>query len=146
MIDALLHNQVLWAAAAGWIAAQTIKVILHLARYHRIDFRFYVSTGGMPSAHSALVAAAAWATGLLDGFDSAVFAIAAIFALIVMFDAQNIRWAASRQARILNQIVDELFQGHPISEERLKELLGHTPFQVFVGAAVGIAVAYLIIR
>ncbi|MFN8483801.1 MAG: divergent PAP2 family protein [Anaerolineae bacterium] len=146
MIDGILRNQVLWAAAAGWIAAQTIKVIVHLLRYRKIDLRFYMSTGGMPSAHSALVSAAAWATGLLDGFESPVFAIAAIFAMIVMFDAQNIRWAASRQARILNQIVDELFQGHPISEERLKELLGHTPFQVFVGAAIGILVAYLIIR
>lgn len=92
-----------------------------------------------------MVSAAAWACGILEGFDSPLFAIAAVIASIVMFDAQGVRWAASRQARILNQIMDELFQGHPISDERLKELLGHTPFQVFAGAAIGIFTAWLLI-
>jgi acid phosphatase family membrane protein YuiD len=100
----------------------------------------------MPSAHSAFVAATAWSVGLLEGFDSALFAVAAVFAGIVMFDAQGVRWAASRQARILNQIVDQLFQGQPIGEERLKELLGHTPYQVFAGAAIGVFIAWVIVR
>jgi uncharacterized protein len=137
---------VLGAAIAAWIAAQGVKIVLHLATQRKLDLRFFLSTGGMPSAHSAFVSATAWGTGLLAGFDSPMFAVAVVFASIVMFDAQSVRWAASRQARLLNQIVDELFQGHPISEERLKELLGHTPFQVFAGAGVGILVAWLVVR
>lgn len=100
----------------------------------------------MPSAHSASVAATAWAVGLLEGFASPVFGLAAVFAFVVMFDAQGVRWAASRQARILNQLLDSVWQGQPVPEERLKEFLGHTPFQVFAGALIGIIVAWLLIR
>lgn len=133
------------AAIIAWFVSQTIKLVWHLIRYHKLDFRYFVSTGGMPSAHSAFVAATAWGVGLVEGFNSAMFAMAAVFASIVMFDAQGVRWAASRQARILNQIIDELFRGHPISDERLKELLGHTPYQVFVGAGVGILVSWMVL-
>jgi len=92
----------------------------------------------MPSSHSALVCALATGAALQDGLGSTTFAICVALAMIVMYDAAGVRQAASQQARILNQIIDEMFQGHPISEERLKELLGHTRFQVIVGAAMGI--------
>jgi len=134
---------VLIAYALAWIAAQTLKVLIHLVRRRKLDFRFLVSTGGMPSAHSASTASLATAVGLQEGWDSAVFAVAAAFALVVMFDAQGVRRAVSGQARILNRILDELFAGRPLTETRLKELLGHTPIQVFTGAALGIAIAWV---
>ena len=141
----LLSNRILQAAVLAWLVAQIVKILSEWYRTRKVDLRYLTSTGGMPSAHSAFVAATAWGAGLMEGFDSPLFAVAFVFAFIVMFDAQGVRWAASRQARLLNQIVDEMFQGHPISEERLKELLGHTPFQVFAGAAVGVIVAWLVI-
>jgi acid phosphatase family membrane protein YuiD len=104
----------------------------------KIDLRLWVSAGGMPSSHAALVCALATGAALQNGFDSTAFAICVALAMIVMYDATGVRQAAGKQAAILNQIIDELFQGHPISEQRLKELLGHTRFQVIVGALMGI--------
>ena len=91
----------------------------------------------MPSAHSAGVSALATAVGLRMGFDTAGFAVALMFALVTMFDAQGVRRAAGRQAIVLNKIVDELSAGGPVSQERVKELLGHTPVEVIVGAVLG---------
>lgn len=145
MIDIFL-NPVLWAAVLAWFAAQGVKFVWLFLTQRRFDLRVFLSTGGMPSAHSASVAATAWSVGLLEGFASPLFGLAAVFAFVVMFDAQGVRWAASRQARILNQLLDSMFQGQPVQEERLKELLGHTPFQVFAGALIGIIVAWLLIR
>ena len=111
-----------------------------------MNLRWLVTMGGMPSSHSATVAGLATAVGLREGVRSTPFAIALAFALVVMYDAAGVRRAAMTQARILNQIVDELFQGHPISETRLRELLGHTPVEVFVGAILGIAIAIFYIQ
>jgi acid phosphatase family membrane protein YuiD len=121
--------------------AQSIKFVTMLIKQHRVDFRLFASTGGMPSAHSSMVCGLATATGLEAGFGSPLFAAAAVFASIVMFDAQSVRRAAGQQAKVLNLIVDELFTHHRISENRLAELLGHTRLQVFAGAALGIATA-----
>jgi acid phosphatase family membrane protein YuiD len=137
-LAALLSNRVLVAALAWWAIAQLIKVPVHYAVHHKIDLRLWVSAGGMPSSHAALVCALATGTALKDGFVSSTFAICVALAMIVMYDATGVRQAAGKQATILNQIIDELFQGHPISEQRLKELLGHTRFQVIVGASMGI--------
>jgi acid phosphatase family membrane protein YuiD len=134
---------VLIAYALAWAIAQVLKLVIHLTRSRKLDFRYLVTTGGMPSAHSASSAALATAVGLQEGWNSAAFVIALAFALVVMFDAQGVRRAASMQARILNQILDELFAGQPLSERRLKELLGHTPVQVFVGAGLGVVVTWL---
>ena len=111
-------------------------------RNRNITVRCRVTTGGMPSAHSALVGALATSVGLTMGWSSPDFAIACLFAIIVMYDAAGVRQAAGKQARILNQLIDELFQEeHNLNEERLKELLGHTPFQVLVGLSLGISIA-----
>jgi hypothetical protein len=123
--------------------AQGLKVLFHLAIEGRLDLRYLASAGGMPSSHSAFAASLATAVAIQDGLRSPLFAVAAAFAIVVMFDAQGVRQATSVQARILNQIIDELFQGHPISEERLRELIGHTPVEVFVGAALGIVLTRL---
>ena len=139
-----LLNKYFQPVLLSWILAQAYKVVRAIIAQRKLDVRVFFSMGGMPSSHSAAVAALATAIGLGEGVRSATFALALIFAAIVMYDAAGVRRAAMAQARILNQIIDELFQGHPISETRLRELLGHTPFEVVVGAALGIAIAYLL--
>lgn len=138
----ILQNHVLLISLAACFIAQGLKAIVDLIRHGKINLRSLFSTGGMPSAHSALVGALATGVGLQKGWGSNEFAIACLFAIIVMYDAAGVRQAAGKQARILNQMIDELFQeNHSFSEERLKELLGHTPVQVIVGLALGIAIA-----
>lgn len=128
----------------AWFLAQLIKVILVLLFDKRIDFKRFVGSGGMPSSHSSFVTSLATAVGLVDGFSSTAFAVSMVVALVVMYDAAGVRRAAGQQAKILNKIVenwssDEVKQ----REEKLKELLGHTPKEVFAGALLGIAVALI---
>ncbi len=140
----ILHNQILMVALLACITAQGLKLVIDLIKSRKLNVTYLLSPGGMPSAHSALVGALATSVGLTKGWSSAEFAIACLFAIIVMYDAAGVRQAAGKQAKILNQIIDELFQeGHHVSEERLKELLGHTPFQVFVGLALGIGISMM---
>ncbi|MFB2878295.1 divergent PAP2 family protein [Floridanema aerugineum] len=142
--QSLLENHILLVAVIASLIAQVTKLAIELGKNRKINIRVLVETGGMPSAHSALVTALATGVGLKMGWNSPDFAIAAIFAIIVMYDAAGVRQAAGKQARILNQIIDELFREHPtFNEDRLKELLGHTPFQVIVGSALGVTIACL---
>ncbi|MGB5593967.1 MAG: divergent PAP2 family protein [Crocosphaera sp.] len=145
--ETIFHNKILLVSLVACFSAQGLKLIIELIRHRKINFRFLVSTGGMPSAHSALVGALATGVGLTKGWESSEFAIACLFAVIVMYDAAGVRQAAGKQARILNQLLDEFLQDthHLNTEERLKELLGHTPFQVFIGLAWGIGVSMLTI-
>lgn len=136
----------LWAGVAGWMVAQMTKMIICLIESRRLDFRYLASTGGMPSAHSALVSALTTAIGITEGFDSPLFAVSFVFASVVMFDAQTVRAAAGKQARLLNQIVDELFKEHHLSEVKLKELLGHTRLEVLFGMLTGIFTALALFR
>lgn len=138
----ILNNHVLFVALGSSLIAQILKVFVELGRQRKLNLRVLVETGGMPSAHSALVAALATGIGQTVGWDSIEFALATIFAVIVMYDAAGVRQAAGKQAKVLNQIIDEFFEGdHQFNEARLKELLGHTPVQVIVGCALGIAIA-----
>lgn len=142
----LLDNRVLWATLAAWVVAQGIKVLLAVRRKHRFDVRWFLGTGGMPSAHSAGVSALTAAVGLERGFHTPVFAVALMFALVTMFDAQGVRRATGRQAVVLNKMIDELYAQGQVSQERVKELLGHTPTEVFVGALLGCVVAMVLCR
>ena len=135
-----------WAALSGWLVAQTMKMISCLIESRRLDFSYMVSTGGMPSAHSAMVCALATSLGLCEGFDSSLFALGCAFSIVVMFDAQSVRKAAGEQAKLLNQIVDELLHEHHLSENKLKELLGHTRLEVFMGMITGIITALAAFR
>ncbi len=139
----MLENRILLSALLAWLIAQTLKLSIALARTHRVDFRYMVSSGGMPSAHAALVTALATAVARVQGTGSALFAIAAIFAAVVMYDAAGVRQAVSVQARILNRMLDEIFTEHHFREQRLFELLGHTRLEVFVGFVLGVAVGVL---
>jgi acid phosphatase family membrane protein YuiD len=141
---ALLDNRILIAAFLAWFVAQLSKTIYELIRQRKLYIGRLVSSGGMPSSHSALVTGLATAIGRVEGVGSALFAIALVLAAIVMYDAAGVRRAVSIQARILNQMIDEAYQGKPFSEKRLHELIGHTPFQVFVGGLLGIGIALLI--
>ncbi len=140
----IVHNQVLLVALLACFTAQALKFMFDVGKNRKVNMRVLVETGGMPSAHSALVAALATGVGQTVGWASSEFAIAVIFAVIVMYDAAGVRQAAGKQARILNQIIDEFFrEDHHFNEDRLKELLGHTPFQVIVGSLLGVAISWI---
>jgi acid phosphatase family membrane protein YuiD len=137
-LNALWSNHTLWIPISAMILVQLAKFLGEGVIRHDFDLQVLFRTGGMPSSHSALVTSLATATAILDGLGSSSFAIATVLALIVMYDARGVRQESGKQARILNQVVRELFRGQPISEQELKELLGHTAFEVGVGAAIGI--------
>jgi len=137
-VRALLENRILIAAVVAWLLAQTIKLLVELVRTRHLDLRYMVSPGGMPSSHSSLVTGLATAVAREEGLGSPLFAAAAVFASIVMYDAAGVRQAVSEQARILNRMLDELFTQRAFSERRLRELLGHTPLEVFAGLVLGL--------
>lgn len=141
---ALARNSSVWAAFIAWAIAQTIKMTLAWRKTHQFDFHYFISTGGMPSAHSAAVSALATSVAIRLGLDSPIFAVALVFAIIVMFDAQSVRRAAGQQARLLNKIVAELFKEHHFSKQKLAELLGHTRLEVLFGALLGVLVALIV--
>ena len=130
-------------ALLAWAIAQVLKVALTSVRERHLNLRVLAETGGMPSSHAAIVMGLTAAVGRLNGVTSAAFAIALIFSIVVMYDAQGVRRAAGRQAAVLNRLVDDMVSLRPITDDRLRELLGHTPFEVLVGAALGIAVGLL---
>ena len=143
-IGDILQNRVLIVALIACLLAQFLKLVFELIRHRKINVRVLVETGGMPSSHSALVTALAGGIGQTLGWASPAFAVTTVFAVIVMYDAAGVRHAAGEQAKILNQIIDELFREKPeFNEDRLKELLGHTPVQVIVGSILGFAVSCL---
>ena len=139
-----LGNLSLALSVMAWAIAQILKVVVVLVRKHRLDFRNILSSGGMPSSHSAFVCACAAATGNLYGWSSALFAVAAVVAIVVMYDASHVRKAAGEQAKILNYMMEHWTEMKPdLFGKELKELLGHTPIQVFAGAVLGVAVGFL---
>lgn len=142
----LLHNRVFWVCVVAWFVAQLAKVVLTLVVERRLDWSRLFGLGGMPSSHSAVVTALAVGVGLRSGFGSTLFAIACVLAVITMTDAAGVRRSAGKQAAMINKIVQEIIQsGGDLPDETLKELLGHTPFQVFMGAIVGAVIAVLML-
>jgi acid phosphatase family membrane protein YuiD len=138
-------NKTLLIPLSAMLAVQIFKVARHWWRTKEVSISVLFSTGGMPSSHSALVTSLATATGVQFGFESAYFAISCVLALIVMYDARGVRQESGQHARILNEIVRELMAGHAISERELKELLGHTTIEVFVGGLLGIIYTLLLL-
>lgn len=139
-------NQMVLTVFLAWLFAQTIKVAIGVIREKRFNFKWFVGTGGMPSSHAATVAALATSVGFTFGFSSPFFAIAFFFAFIIMFDAQGVRRQSGQQAEILNKIIEDIYLNRGIKQERLIELLGHTPIQVFIGAALGVLVTIFCYR
>jgi len=141
----MMISNVLMISACAWVIAQLLKVLFSLGREKHLDLRYFVTSGGMPSAHSATVCALATAVAMTQGLNSVAFAITAILAVVVMYDSAGVRQSVSRQSIILDRIVKELRDKRPRDEvERdLREFIGHTPFQVIVGGVLGILVAWL---
>ena len=137
----LLRNDALIASVVAWWLAQASKLLIMLLRERKVRLSLLASAGGMPSAHSAVVVALTTRVGIQDGVGSTSFALALVFAGIVLYDAAGVRRAVSHQARILNRILEEVLEYQRFSEKRLLDLLGHSPFEVFVGSLLGLLVA-----
>jgi acid phosphatase family membrane protein YuiD len=144
MFQQLLNNEILIAGLVAWGLAQLLKVPTYYALTRRLSLGPMFSSGGMPSSHSALMTATTTAIGLYTGFDTPAFALAFALSMVVTYDAAGVRRQAGFHAEKINLMITELLKGHPISEERLKEVLGHTPRQVLVGSLFGIVVAVLL--
>ena len=137
-------NPILFAGAVAWLLSQVSKAIIYLIINKRFQWDRLFGDGGMPSSHSATVTAVAISTGLTAGWDSPVFAVAAILALIVMHDAMGVRQETGKQAKVINSMVEllnSLGRGELTPEETLKEFVGHTRRQVMVGAVLGGVIA-----
>jgi hypothetical protein len=136
-------NKILMTTIWAWLIAQTIKVVIGIFRQKRFDFRWFIGSGGMPSSHAAGAACLATSIGINCGFNSVYFALAFVFAIVVMFDAQGVRRSTGKQARILNKIMDDIYWQGKIQEIRLRELIGHTPVEVIMGLILGITIALI---
>ena len=140
----LLFNPILLSALVAWTIAQILKVLIEFITLRRWNWALLFQAGGMPSSHSAMVSAAALSIGLFLGFDQPVFAVASILAMIVIYDATGIRREAGRQAALINTIIEEIAKGKLDQQERLKEVLGHTPGEAILGMLLGLVFAVLI--
>ncbi len=148
----IFQNEILGAAFYSWLIAQLIKFFHVLYVTRKFDLTRLVGSGGMPSSHSSFVMGLSTAVGLKIGFDTPEYAIALGIALIVMYDASGVRRAVGMQASILNRIIQDFIEVKKFEEikklegQRLKELVGHTPIQVFAGALLGIIMAYIMVQ
>jgi len=144
LIIDLLSNFTLIAVGISWFLAQSLKVVIYRYEEGRWNLLHFLEAGGMPSAHSATVTALTLAIGLSMGFDTALFTVCLVFALIVMYDATGVRRAAGKQAELLNKIVDDIYATGKIRIEKLKELLGHDPIEVVAGAGLAIVITLIV--
>ena len=136
-------TQPFWIALIVGLVVQGYKGVAAFVRTGRWNLRRFVETGGMPSSHSASVAALSTAVGLQEGFNSALFGVTLYFSLIVMYDAAGLRRAAGRHAAVLNRLIDKHFRDPQDDTQRLMELLGHTPFEVLIGGLLGVLSAFI---
>ena len=143
-MSAWASNRAFMSWLIACLVSQGIKILIGAVRLKRFDFRWLIGTGGMPSTHAAGVTALSTTIGLHDGFDSSLFAASVAFTIITLFDAQGVRRWSGRQAQVLNKMMEDMYFKRRIQEQRLKELLGHTPMEVLGGVAVGLATALVI--
>ena len=142
----IFSNLCLWGAVVSWIVAQGLKIPIHALTDHRWDWKYFLSSGGMPSSHSASAIAVTILVGAKAGWSSSQFAIAVVFAAIVMYDAAGVRRETGRQGAAINEILSKVMvDGKPISDEELKEIVGHSPFEVLMGALTGTIVAIVLL-
>ncbi len=139
-----LGNRIFLAWFFACLIAQSLKITVGIMTQRRFDFRWFLGTGGMPSTHAAGVTALSTAVALHVGVGSPLFAAALVFTIITLFDAQGVRRWSGRQAQILNKMLEDIYFKRRIQEERLKEFLGHTPTEVFVGMGVGFLTAMVV--
>ncbi len=140
----IFSNKVLGCALAAWFVAQLLKVVIDLLLKQKLNIKRMIGAGGMPSSHSAMVTALAVAVGRTEGAASVLFAMCAVLASIVMYDAAGVRRETGEQAKIINQMVENWIDDDTDFGRELKELVGHTPLEVFAGAALGIAIGFIV--
>ena len=143
--EGLVGNRILMCAITGWAVAQLLKTIIHTFFTKKFDPERLIGSGGMPSSHAATVCAMTTMTGRIYGLGSFEFAVTTILAIVVMHDAMNVRLETGKQAKLLNEILEtfKTLDGQPLTEEKLKEFVGHTPLQVLVGALLGVLIGWL---
>ena len=141
ILGELRSNSALWSSIYSWAIAQFIKILIELKKTKKINTALIVSSGGMPSSHSSFVTAMTTSIGLKEGFNSSIFALSAVFSLVVMYDAAGVRRAAGYQAAAINMLFERLEDQGIKLDKKLKELLGHSPIEVAAGAILGILVA-----
>ena len=142
MLAEFLSNPIAIIAFSGWLVAQTIKVGIGVVQEKKFNFKWFAGTGGFPSSHTAGVTALTTSVGLFDGVGTALFVVALMFNIIVIIDSQGVRRATGQQAVILNKMVEDIYWKRHIQEDRLKELIGHTPFQTLAGMLLGLIVGF----
>lgn len=141
LINGILTNSILIPSLICWLAIQLFKVFHDFFRNHRWNWSLFFRAGGMPSSHSAMIACATHSIGLWVGFNSPLFGLAFVISTIVIYDATGIRRQAGKHAEIINTMITDLASGHPLKQEQLREVLGHTPMQAIVGTLIGILTA-----
>lgn len=143
IFQGIFENHIIRVAFWSWVIAQCLKIPGDMITHNgKLDIKRVISSGGMPSSHSALVVAVATSIGRTSGWNSPLFAFAGVMAVIVMYDAAGVRRAAGKQAEIINLMIDDIYKGEKISENRLKELIGHSPFEVVMGAILGMVIGW----
>ena len=143
-LNQIAQNQVLYASILAWFVAQTLKVLITLLIEREFKFERFHGSGGMPSSHASTIMAASTSFGLTVGFNTPMYALALIMAFIVMYDASGVRRSVGKQAKLLNDIIKDLYEFKHLQEERLKELVGHKPTEVAVGAILGVIIANIV--
>lgn len=143
-LQEILSNKYIIVPMFVWLGIQIFKTLWDLIKEKKLNFKRILGAGGMPSSHSAVVCCLTTLIGKNIGFDSAIFGLAVIMSLVVMYDAAGVRRAAGKQAKILNKIVNTPGLAIETVQEKLQEVLGHTPVEVFVGALIGILVGYIV--
>ena len=139
----ILRNNTITVPVLAWFIAQSIKVAAKMLKDKKFDFTLFVSSGGMPSSHSSFTVSLAFVLGKNYGWNSGLFGLSVAFALIVMYDAAGVRRAVGKQAKVLNKLI-YTHMDRPQLEKKLKELVGHTPLEVFMGALLGIVTGLLL--
>ena len=144
MLDEMLHNKVLVSAVIAWVIGQFLKFPLEFILNKRWNWGIMFSSGGLPSSHSALVTAVALSIGLQEGFNTSLFVLSAALAMIVIYDAAGVRRQAGIHAERINEIMRNFIESGHFPEEDLKEMLGHTPFEVISGVLLGVLVCWFV--
>lgn len=143
-VKTLFSNLPLVSAGVAFLLSQTLKVVLYWRKDGEFNLWHFCEAAGMPSTHSAMAAAITLSVGIIEGFASPLFSLAIVFSIIVMYDAMGVRFAAGQQALILNKIIEDIYSERAGEKEKLKELIGHTPTEVFWGGILGAAVALIV--
>ena len=143
-LSLIFRNKIIIIAFITWVVNQILKLMVFYITEKKWDVRRFIGAGGMPSTHSALSICVATTIGLKEGWDSPLFALAIVIAFIIMADAAGVRRETGEQAKVLNKIILEFFEERKIRDKNLKELVGHTPFEVIVGAFIGSVMAWIL--